>query len=308
MSGGRVVKNMILVHVLLSTSLLIVQGAGQVESGACAAQVNFSGRSESSDTCGNQNSFSKISKRIDEKTEDNQVEPMSKLVRDGTTMIINASLKHTGTVILSHGLGDTADGWSDAALEMSRHLPHIKWILPTAPVNPVTLNGGMRMTSWYDIESLSKSRELQECKGIEESTETVQKLIRNENQNGIDSSRIVLAGFSQGGAMSLWTGLQLPPAFASRLAGILVMSGYLPKGHAFKMSEHGRNTPVLHCHGTADPLVLPDFAEESRKHVLERGHKGGYELRTYRGLAHSANMQELMDVTHWLDKILPNDV
>lgn len=232
---------------------------------------------------------------------------MSRLIREGTTMIINASKRHTATVILSHGLGDTAEGWSDAALEMSRHLPHVKWILPTAPVNPVTLNGGMRMTSWYDIESLSKSRDLQDCKGIDESTQTLQNLIKQENNKGIETSRIVLAGFSQGGAMSLWTGLQLPSSFSGRLAGVLVMSGYLPKGHAFALSDHGKVTPVLHCHGTADPLVLPQFAEDSRKHVLEAGHAGGYELRTYRGLAHSANMQELMDVVQWLDKVLPTD-
>ena len=303
---------MTMLLILLSSSLFRVRAGivGQTSTEACAAFADFSDGSDSSgtDSCGHQISLSKISTRNDEERKFDQVAPMSKLIREGTTMIINASMKHTATVILSHGLGDTAEGWSDAALEMSRHLPHIKWILPTAPVNPVTLNGGMRMTSWYDIESLSKSRELQDCKGIEESTESLHKLIRTENQNGIDSSRIVLAGFSQGGAMSLWTGLQLPPAFVSRLAGILVMSGYLPKGHAFKMSEHGRNTPVLHCHGTADPLVLPDFAEQSRKHVLDGAHKAGYELRTYRGLAHSANMQELMDVIHWLDRILPNDV
>ncbi len=232
---------------------------------------------------------------------------MSRLVREGRTKVINASKRHTATVILSHGLGDTAEGWSDAAMEMSRHLPHVKWILPTAPVNPVTLNGGMNMTSWYDIESLSKSRENQECKGIDESTETIRNIIRLESHSGIEVSRIVLAGFSQGGAMSLWTGLQLPPSFGARLAGVLVMSGYLPKGHAFMLSEYGKATPVLHCHGTADPLVLPQFAEDSRKHVLEAGHSAGYELRTYRGLGHSANMQELMDVVHWLSMVLPSD-
>lgn len=231
---------------------------------------------------------------------------MARLVREGTTVIINASSRHTATVILSHGLGDTADGWSDAAIEMARHLPHIKWILPTAPSNPVTLNGGMRMPSWYDIESLSQSRGQQECAGIDQSTSTLQNLVKGEKDKGIDPSRIVLAGFSQGGAMSLWTGLQLPATFSSRLAGVLVMSGYLPKEHSFVVSELGKETPVLHCHGSVDPLVLPEFAEASRAKVLGGGHSAGYELRMYRGLAHSANMQELMDVVQWLDKLLPN--
>jgi lysophospholipase-2 len=232
--------------------------------------------------------------------------PMDRIARNGSTIFINATAKHTATVILSHGLGDTADGWSDAALEMSGHLPHVKWVLPTAPSCPVTLNGGMRMPSWYDIESLSTSRGQQKCEGLESSTTTLHGLINHEKTLGIEPSRIVLAGFSQGGAMSLWTGLQLPDCFPSRLAGVVVMSGYLPKDHAFTLSIHGKETPVLHCHGSIDPLVIPQFAEDSRKKVLESGHEAQYELKTYRGLAHSANLQELMDVIQWLQKILPN--
>lgn len=231
---------------------------------------------------------------------------MARVIREGSTVIINASTKHSATVILSHGLGDSADGWTDAAEEMARQLPHIKWILPTAPTSPVTLNGGMRMPSWYDIESLSRSRSQQECKGIDDSTDNLHRIISAENGRGIQSSRIVLAGFSQGGAMSLWTGLQFPSSFQSRLAGVLVLSGYLPKEHAFTLSEHGKETPVLHCHGTIDAVVLPEFAEESRAKILGAGHAAGYELRTYRGMAHSANMQEIMDVIHWLGGIVPD--
>ena len=106
--------------------------------------------------------------------------------------------------------------------------------------------------------------------------------------------------------MSLWTGLQFPASYSARLAGVVVLSGYLPKEHAFVISSHGRDTPVLHCHGSADPLVLPAFAEESRKHVLAAGHVGGYELKMYPGLPHSANMHELSDVVSWLRNVLPN--
>lgn len=233
---------------------------------------------------------------------------MSRIIKDGSTIIINASQKHTATVIMSHGLGDTADGWKDAAYEMSRSLPHVKWVLPTAPTNPVTLNGGMRMPSWYDIESLSKSRGAQACTGIDESTTTLHSLIDIEISKGIPTNRIILAGFSQGGAMSLWTGLQLPPRFSSRLAGIVVMSGYLPKEHAFNVSVHGKSTPVLHCHGTADPLVLPQFAEASKASVLEKGHTGGYNLKMYSGLPHSASMQELNDIVYWIREVSPSDV
>jgi lysophospholipase-2 len=191
---------------------------------------------------------------------------------------------------------------------MSRNLPHIKWILPTAPTNPVTMNGGMRMPSWYDIESLSKSRGAQACSGIDGSTSTLHNLIESEVNKGIPASRIILAGFSQGGAMSLWTGLQLPSRFSEKLAGVVVLSGYLPKEHAFALSDHGRSTPVFHCHGTADPLVLPQFAEASKSTVLEKGHTGGYNLKMYQGLPHSASMQELNDIVKWISEVLPNNV
>jgi lysophospholipase-2 len=230
---------------------------------------------------------------------------MARIVKQGTTIIINATQKHTATVILSHGLGDTAEGWEDAAHEMSKKLPHIKWILPTAPSNPVTLNGGMRMPSWYDIESLSKSRGDQACTGIDDSTRTLYKFIDGEIESGIDASRIVLAGFSQGGAMSLWAGLQFPSRYKSRLAGVLVLSGYLPKEQAFKLSDHGRSTPVFHCHGTGDPVVLAQFADASRKHIVEAGHAATYNLKLYHGMAHTATMQELVDVMSWLEEVIP---
>ena len=230
---------------------------------------------------------------------------MTRMVKDGTTIIINATQKHSASVILSHGLGDTADGWADAAMELSKRLPHIRWILPTAPSNPVAMNGGMRMPSWYNIASLSTSRSHQQCEGIEESTATLISLVEKEKASGIDYSRIVLAGFSQGGAMSLWAGLQFASSHSSRLGGVVCMSGYLPKDHAFVISEHGKNTPVLHCHGSSDPLVLPSFAEESHQHILQAGHSAGYDLKMYRGLAHSANMQELVDIATWIASIVP---
>jgi len=231
---------------------------------------------------------------------------MARVVKQGTTIIINATQKHTATVILSHGLGDTAEGWEDAAYEMGKNLPHIKWILPTAPSNPVTLNGGMRMPSWYDIESLSQSRGSQNCTGIEDSTASLHSLIDGEESNGINTSRIVVAGFSQGGAMSLWTGLQLPsPKYKSRLAGVLCLSGYLPKEQSFRLSDHGKATPVFHCHGTADPVVLAQFAEASRKHISESGHSATYNLKFYHGMGHTATMQELTDVISWLGEVLP---
>lgn len=228
-------------------------------------------------------------------------------VNDGSTIIVFGSQEPTATVILMHGLGDTARGWKDSVMRMSRILPHLKWVLPTAPTAPVTINGGVQMPSWYDIETLSESRHAQNCKGLEESQEAIMRLISKENINGIPTSRVVLAGFSQGGALSLWVGLQLPSdrSHPKRLAGVAVLSGYLPKHHTFVLSEHGDETPVFHAHGLSDSVVHPSFAEESRRKVLESGHRAGYDLRKYAEFDHSVSSQELNDVVQWLARILP---
>ena len=104
--------------------------------------------------------------------------------------------KQSGTVILMHGLGDSADGLSDIAESISNTAPHLKIILPTASSRPVTLNGGMRMNAWYDIVGLD-DRSAESVEGIKSSVDRIQSLISSENANGIPCSRIILAGFSQ---------------------------------------------------------------------------------------------------------------
>merc|ERR1712183_121000 len=100
-------------------------------------------------------------------------------------------------MFLLHGLGDTAAGWADAAVHFSAHLPHVKFVLPTAPVQPVTLNGGMEMPSWYDIKGLGQRSE-EPCHGLDESRQKVCRLIEEELTMGVAHRRIVLGGFSQG--------------------------------------------------------------------------------------------------------------
>ncbi|RHY30101.1 hypothetical protein DYB32_004611 [Aphanomyces invadans] len=132
-----------------------------------------------------------------------------------------------------HGLGDTAHGWADSILHIAQRLPHLKCVLPTAPTQPVTLNMGMAMPSWYDIRSLT-DREGDPCSGIDASRERIENIIQAEIDGGISPSRIVLGGFSQGGAMSLYTGYQLDKA----LGGILVLSGYLPNQEVRNTFHH----------------------------------------------------------------------
>eukprot|EP00750_Incisomonas_marina_P015656 INCI18420.2.p1 GENE.INCI18420.2~~INCI18420.2.p1 ORF type:complete len:232 (+),score=19.23 INCI18420.2:116-811(+) len=152
------------------------------------------------------------------------LEPKVYMDSSNNAIVIEPSdpLLHTATVVGPiHGLGDSARGWLDGALMLWRHVPHCKMILPNAPVAPVTLNGGMRMPSWYDIVGGGGDRFSEPCAGLDESRARINALIDAEVASGIPASRIALAGFSQGGAMTLVCGLQYP----ATLAGCLVMSG-----------------------------------------------------------------------------------
>jgi len=209
--------------------------------------------------------------------------------------------KQSALVIITHGLGDTSEGWLDAAEEFSQRMPHIKFILPNAPVQRVTMNMGMSMPSWYDIVGLD-ARSAENCKGIEESQAKLEKFLRDEHENiGLPYERMILAGFSQGGALSLYTGLQLP----HKIGGILVMSGYLPAKSKVKVTPGLEQTPILHCHGTADPLVRLESAYQSKEAVIAMG-VSNYEIKTY-PMEHSACQEELVDVREFILKILPDD-
>jgi lysophospholipase-2 len=254
---------------------------------------------------------------------------------DGTTLILaprNASTQ-SATVILCHGLGDTSDGWIDVAEQLSTSLPHVKFVLPTAPRNRVTMNMGAVMHSWYDITGLDR-RSNENCRGIEESRIRIAKLIDDEaSLYGNSRSRVALAGFSQGGALSLYVGMQLSTSTSTststdggggggcgkddredgggsggnRLGGIVILSGYLPHSSGFVISPGLENTPIFHGHGASDPLVNVTAANDSRDVVTSI--KGGtnYRLVTYPNVGHSVSPREISDVLSFLREILPPD-
>ncbi|KAL7468102.1 hypothetical protein ACHAXS_008331 [Conticribra weissflogii] len=232
--------------------------------------------------------------------------------------------KHSATVILCHGLGDTAEGWLDPAQYLSKQLPHVKFVLPTAPTQPVTLNMGFAMPSWYDIVGLdSRSNEI--CNGLDESMDTIISLVENEvhpkkndaieSRKSINYDRIVLAGFSQGGALALYTGMTQTRKNQSTglgLAGILIMSGYLPRSKQFTIAQGSESTPILHCHGKEDSVVPVEAASMSQGHVSELMEKMGvreelYEVKFYPGLDHSVSMKELNDVVAYLERVIPRE-
>jgi lysophospholipase-2 len=223
---------------------------------------------------------------------------------DGTIIVspTNESLQ-SGTIIICHGLGDTAEGFVDVAEQFSSALPHIKFILPTAPTQKVTMNMGMAMPSWYDIVGLDK-RSNEYCNGIEESRAKITQLLEEEHATlGVPYDRMALAGFSQGGALSLYTGMQLPNN-NNKLGGVVLMSGYLPHESGFTITPGLEDTPIFHGHGQLDPLVRLEAAIESQSVVQTKG-ATNYQLKTYSGLAHSVNPQELQDVLSFLKSILP---
>eukprot|EP00923_Selenidium_pygospionis_P049489 GHVN01085256.1.p1 GENE.GHVN01085256.1~~GHVN01085256.1.p1 ORF type:complete len:317 (+),score=55.74 GHVN01085256.1:871-1821(+) len=213
-------------------------------------------------------------------------------------------LLNSGVVIFSHGLGDTSEGWASMFKQLSRGMPHVKFILPTAPIQRVTLNGGMPMPSWYDIASLDEeSRETDNSDGIDESRDRINKIIDHEiNENKIPSNRIIVGGFSQGGALSIYTALQRKDT----LGGVLAMSGYLPRSKDAINFIFNKSTPILHCHGTSDPVVKYKWAKKSSDFLKEVG--VNIDFKSYEGLDHGSSDEEVKDVISWINVRLPIDV
>lgn len=178
-------------------------------------------------------------------------------------------------------------------------MPHVKFVLPTAPTQPVTLNMGMSMPSWYDIVGLDE-RSNENCKGIEDSRQKIEAILENEHTaNNLAYSRMVLAGFSQGGALALYTGLQLP----QQLAAIVAMSGYVPASSKLQVTQP--ETPVLHCHGTQDAVVAYAMADKSFAHLKEKG-VTKCELKSY-PIGHTVSPDEIKDVLGFLMTHLKDD-
>ena len=202
------------------------------------------------------------------------------------------SPKHS--VIWLHGLG--ADGRDFADLPRMLNLPAamaIRFLFPHAPMRPITLNGGMTMRGWYDLTGLEVSNN-EDLDGLQASSELVTALIHHEVANGIPADQILLGGFSQGGALSLYLGLRYP----NRLAGIVALSAYLPAASRIcvECSEVNQNTRVFMGHGLHDPMVSLQSGDASRK-VLE---KLGYPItwRTY-SMEHSICEPEMRDLSQF---------
>lgn len=200
-------------------------------------------------------------------------------------------------VIWLHGLGADGHDFEPIVPELGLDRP-VRFVFPHAPVRPVTLNGGWPMRAWFDIIALDRKSE-RDLKGTEETRRAVEVLIRRENARGIPAECVVLAGFSQGGAAALHTGLRYP----ERLAGIAGLSTFL---HTFDTLETeaapaNLKTPIFMAHGREDPVVAPALGEETRDLLKALGY--AVEWRSY-PMPHAVCPEEIADLGRWLNRVL----
>ena len=216
---------------------------------------------------------------------------------------IESAPNPTATVIWLHGLGASGDDFAGLYPELDlAGCPAIRFIFPHAPPIPVTLNGGYVMPAWYDIlgtELGAAAIRQEDAAGIQKSQGDIEAFIANEVAKGIQPENIVIAGFSQGCAIALHTGLR----HKARLAGIVALSGYLPLAStlASEASLENQSTPIFMAHGTQDPVVMLGRAEASNEKLNQLGYK--VEWHTY-PMPHSVHPREVADISSFLKRVL----
>jgi phospholipase/carboxylesterase len=202
-------------------------------------------------------------------------------------------------VVWMHGLG--ADGHDFEPIVPELHLPattRIRFVFPHAPLRPVTINQGHVMRAWYDVRALAGVRREDEA-GVRQSARQIEALLAREQQRGIAPGRLVVAGFSQGGAMALHVGLRYP----DRLAGILALSCYLPLANTLdtELAPANRDVPIFWAHGLHDPMIPQAMAEQGRAQLAELGYQIDWHQYP---IPHSVSAEEIADVARWLEHVL----
>ena len=214
-------------------------------------------------------------------------------------VVIEPSKPATAAVVWLHGLGADGHDFEPVAAELGRGgLDDIRFVFPHAPVRPVTINGGMEMRAWYDIAGPDLDRRADE-EGVRASAGIARGLVDEQVARGIAGERIVLAGFSQGGAIALYAGLRFP----FRVAGILVLSAYLPAAKSLAAEAHAanRDVPIFLAHGSQDPVIALALSEHSRAAMADLGYI--VEVHTY-PMPHSVCAEEIRDIANWLHRVL----
>jgi phospholipase/carboxylesterase len=215
------------------------------------------------------------------------------------TVELETGPRPTAAVVWLHGLG--ADGYDFEPIVPELELPAtlaVRFVFPHAPMRPITANGGVVMRGWYDVLSFEGVRREDEA-GERASQASVEELIARETARGIAPARLVLAGFSQGGAIALHTGLR----HAERLAGIMALSTYLPLAPtlATEASAANRDVPIFMAHGRDDSLIPVERAITSREALRTAGYK--IEWHDY-ATEHAVSSEEIEDIAGWLRRVL----
>lgn len=211
----------------------------------------------------------------------------------------NKRPKHTGTLIFFHGMGDKSEGWA-TSLKAIRP-PHVKVICPMANKIPVTINAGLKIPAWFDVVSFDASG-AEDCAGIKSASMMVNKMIADEIKAGIPSHRIMIGGFSQGGALALFTALHTE----HRLGGVIALSCWAPLQKEFPITSARKinlETPFLQGHGELDPVVpyaLGQFTSTLLSTFLEN-----YEFKSYKSMKHTRCEEEMQHIRNFMESNVP---
>lgn len=214
------------------------------------------------------------------------------------TLEIETAPGSQSSVIWLHGLGADGHDFEPIAHELDLGAIPVRFVFPHAPMMPVTINQGFVMRAWYDIASSDLGRHEDEA-GVRASQSAVEALVARELGRGVPARRIVLAGFSQGGAIALQTGLRHP----ERLAGIMALSAYVPIASTLADEAHAanRDAPIFMAHGDLDPIVPIQRARDSRTLLEELGYR--VEWHEYR-MPHAVCPEEIAHIGAWLKRVL----
>ena len=215
------------------------------------------------------------------------------------SVIVETGPKPTFTIIWMHGLGADGHDFEPVVPELlDKSLPALRFIFPHAPVRPVTLNNGYRMRAWYDIVGIDR-RSAEDFAGMRDTADAIGDLMKRENDAGIASTRIAIAGFSQGGAMAL----HIATRSAQKFAGVIALSCYLPltRELASKRNPANDTTPFFMAHGTQDPVVPYALGDESRQLLAAAGY--AVDWHSY-PMQHGLCEPEVADIRAFLKRIV----
>jgi len=218
-------------------------------------------------------------------------------VQDLKTIEIETNPNPTASVIWLHGLGASGHDFEPVVPELG--LPAnaaVRFIFPHAPNLPVTINGGMRMPAWYDIKAMDLDR-IVDTEQLMASSDAVARLVDQEIARGVNSEKIVIAGFSQGGAVAYELALSYP----KRLAGLIALSSYFATAATVRLSEANRDIPVNVYHGTRDPMVPESLGRVSVAKLKEMGLNPAYQTFP---MEHSVCLEEIVDIGKFLKQHL----